>query len=56
MFTDPDEPGGVPQAEPPPRHHFPVHIDIIGELGEHHLEQISQHIFHQLDQAMRARG
>jgi hypothetical protein len=57
----PDDVGGIPQAEPgpdteSPAYHFPVRIDVIGELDDHHLNQISQHVFSQLDQALRARG
>jgi hypothetical protein len=39
-----------------PVYHFPVHIEVIGELEDHHLDQVSQHIFRQLDDAMRANG
>ena len=39
-----------------PVHHFPVQIEVIGELEDRHLDQISQHIFRQLDEALRARG
>lgn len=39
-----------------PVYHFPVHIEVIGELEDRHLDQVSQHIFRQLDDAMRANG
>ena len=47
---------GVDADADAPVYHFPVQIEVIGELEDRHLDQISQHIFRQLDDALRARG
>ncbi len=39
-----------------PVHRFAVQLEVIGELEDRHLDQISRHIFRQLDDALRARG
>ncbi|NRQ31938.1 hypothetical protein HII36_08805 [Nonomuraea sp. NN258] len=35
---------------------FPIEVEVIGELGEAQLKQVTDHVFAKLDAALKARG
>jgi hypothetical protein len=37
-------------------YHFPVQVEIVGELDGDQLRQIARHVFEQLDTTLRSRG
>ncbi|WP_225731770.1 MULTISPECIES: hypothetical protein [unclassified Nocardia] len=37
-------------------YHFPVEVEVIGELGEDHLRQVAAYVFDQLHTTLRGRG
>jgi hypothetical protein len=37
-------------------YHFPVEVEIVGELGDDQLRQIARYVFDQLDTTLRSRG
>ncbi|MFI6166349.1 hypothetical protein ACIBCN_06130 [Nocardia sp. NPDC051052] len=42
--------------EPEPTYHFPVEVEVVGELGEEHLRQVANYVFDQLHTTLRTRG
>ncbi|WP_433634285.1 hypothetical protein [Nocardia sp. CA-120079] len=39
-----------------PAYHFPVEVEVVGELGEQHLRQVAKYVFDQLHTTLRSRG
>ncbi|WP_157777530.1 hypothetical protein [Nocardia terpenica] len=52
-MTEPDN--RTPDA-PDPLYHFPVEVEVVGELGEDHLRQVASYVFDQLHTTLRRRG
>ncbi|MBF6328327.1 hypothetical protein [Nocardia transvalensis] len=51
---DPSADGTEPGDEPV--YHFPVEVEVVGELGEQHLRQVAKYVFDQLHTTLRSRG
>ncbi|RDI68170.1 hypothetical protein [Nocardia pseudobrasiliensis] len=37
-------------------YHFPVEVEVVGELGEDQLRQVAKYVFDQLHTTLRSRG
>ncbi len=37
-------------------YHFPVEVEVVGELGEDQLRQVAEYVFDQLHTTLRSRG
>ncbi|MER5708330.1 hypothetical protein ACIGW7_36535 [Streptomyces sp. NPDC053253] len=37
-------------------YHFPVEVEVIGDLGDHHVQRIADHVFAELDRELGSRG
>ncbi|MEV5683499.1 MULTISPECIES: hypothetical protein [unclassified Streptomyces] len=37
-------------------YHFPVEVEVVGELGDHHVRQIADHVFAEFDRELGSRG
>lgn len=37
-------------------YHFPVEVEVVGELGDHHVRRIADHVFTELDRELGSRG
>ncbi|MFG1792621.1 hypothetical protein [Nocardia sp. NPDC049149] len=48
------EPGQDQQGEP--TYHFPVEVEVVGELGDEQLRQVAKYVFDQLHTTLRNRG
>ncbi|MFF0492157.1 hypothetical protein ACFYTQ_24265 [Nocardia sp. NPDC004068] len=43
-------------SAPDAAHHFPVEVEVVGELGEDQLRQVAKYVFEQLHTTLRGRG
>lgn len=51
------EPGVVPAAAGPVvNYHFPVEVELIGELSEPQRRAVAEHVYDELDAALRGQG
>ncbi|UNZ21164.1 hypothetical protein [Streptomyces sp. 891-h] len=37
-------------------YHFPVEVEVVGRLGDHHVRQIAEHVFTELDRELGSRA
>jgi hypothetical protein len=48
-------PGETPQGQVV-AYHFPVEVEVVGELSETQRREVANHVYDELDAALRARG
>ncbi|MCM6771974.1 hypothetical protein NDR87_03225 [Nocardia sp. CDC159] len=56
MTAESDWPATEPERADDPVYHFPVEVEVVGELGEDHLRQVAKYVFDQLHTTLRSRG
>jgi hypothetical protein len=49
-------PAGTGPAGQPVTWSFPVHVEVVGQLSEEHVQAVARHVFDELDIALRGMG
>lgn len=56
MNPEPSWPADPAAQQGEPAYHFPVEVEVVGELREEQLRQVAAYVFDQLHTTLRGRG
>ncbi|WP_378729873.1 hypothetical protein [Nocardia brasiliensis] len=56
MHPEPSWPAETADQPSEPAYHFPVEVEVVGELREEQLRQVAEYVFDQLHTTLRGRG